>query len=78
MKVTCVCCRFFSPKSVNQRRNECHRHSPAPRLAADGRHDEFGIVVWPMVAPDGWCGEFKRQVLTRYGVGVGVNAKVAR
>ena len=62
MKISCACCRFFSPKSVNHRRNECHRHSPQPRLAPDGRHDEFAFGIWPAVAPEGWCGEFKRRV----------------
>jgi hypothetical protein len=78
MKVTCTCCRFFCPKSVNQRRNECHRHSPAPRLAADGRHDEFAVGIWPAVSPGGWCGEFKRQIITRQANGVGTNGGMPR
>ena len=62
MKVTCACCRYFSPRSAGHPRNECRRHSPAPRLTCDGRHDEFGIGVWPIVSAEGWCGEFKRRV----------------
>ena len=66
MKVTCACCRFFSPKSASRQRNECHRHSPTARRAADGRHDEFAIGIWPAVSPDSWCGEFKRHIGVRH------------
>ena len=59
MKATCVCCRFFSPKSAGQPRNECRRRTPESRRAERGRHDELGIGVWPIVSPDAWCGEFE-------------------
>ena len=78
MKVTCACCRFFSPKSVAQPRHECHRRAPVPRLGQDGRHDEFGIGVWPIVLPEKWCGEFKRLVVTRNVVAAGTNGRTPR
>ena len=78
MKLTCACCRFFAPKSAGQPRNECRRHSPTARLGVDGRHDEFGIGVWPIVAPNLWCGEGKRLVITRHVVGSGTNARIPR
>ena len=59
MKITCACCRYFSPKSAGHQRDECRRHTPTPRLTSNGRHDEFGVSVWPAVSSDGWCGEFK-------------------
>lgn len=78
MKVSCACCRFFSPKSVTQPRHECHRRAPVPRLGPDGRHDELGIGVWPIVSPEKWCGEFKRLVITRHVVGTGTNGRIPR
>ncbi len=78
MKPACAYCCFFSRKSVGHPRNECRRHSPAPRLAADGRHAEIGIGVWPIVAPNGWCGEYKRQALTHDTIPVGIISKAPR
>lgn len=78
MKVSCACCRYFSSKSAVRPRHECRRRSPAPRLGVDGRHDEFGLGVWPIVSPDGWCGEFKRQIVTRHVAGVGTNVRIPR
>ena len=63
MKLTAVCCRFFAPKSAGQPRNECRRPRHSWHLGHDGRHDEFAIGIWPAVSPEGWCGEFKRQVI---------------
>jgi hypothetical protein len=58
MKIACSCCRYFAPKSASRSRNECRRHTPAPRLP----HDQSPLGIWPAVLPDHWCGEFKRRV----------------
>jgi hypothetical protein len=63
MKPMCSTCRFFSPRYPTGFSEECHRHSPAPRLTFDGRHDDFGFGVWPAVLPDYWCGEFEPRVV---------------
>lgn len=78
MKVACSCCRFFSPKSPGHPRDECRRYSPAPRLAHDGRHDQFAIGIWPAVLPDHWCGDFKRRMALHQAVGVTTGTRVPR
>ena len=65
MKPTCSACRFFLPRHPIGCFDECRRHSPAPRLTFDGRHDDFEFGVWPAVLPEHWCGEFEQQVSGR-------------
>lgn len=60
MKIACECCRYFAPKTVGHQRNECRRHTPAARLANNGHH-ELAVGIWPVVSPDGWCGEFEHR-----------------
>jgi len=77
MKVACSCCRYFSPVSNRDRLSHCRRHSPAPRLTYDGRHDVLDLGVWPVVLPEEWCGEFKRRVAIRHTT-IATGAQVPR
>ena len=53
---TCAACRHFEALPSGDGRGVCVRNAP-PALAGDGTNDVF-TPVWPVVAGNGYCGEF--------------------
>jgi hypothetical protein len=56
---TCSNCRFFEPDSSA---GACRRY--APRVQFERNHNikkkrwlQMAYAIWPLVAPDDWCGE---------------------
>jgi len=46
---TCANCRFYDAR-------KCRRYAPRPHRKGEGLE---APTVWPIVAPDDWCGEWE-------------------
>ena len=66
-KDVCLTCKFFhqwpgfekGDRIVRCRLGnggECRAHPPGVPLTHGGRHDGYGLGVWPVVFASGWCG----------------------
>lgn len=54
-KNNCATCRFFDSDDILEI-GLCRRYPPQLVLPRDGGS---GLIVWPRIKPDGWCGEWQ-------------------
>lgn len=66
--VACANCSYFVTRRNATGLGECRFQPPVPRRTYDGRHAEHELGVWPIVALDGWCGEFHDRTRATRGV----------
>lgn len=50
----CIDCEYAEPLHTSNPMFRCRRYAPRP---SPGGVEPSGIV-WPLVAPEDWCGEF--------------------
>lgn len=64
---SCESCYFYEEKNGPGGHSECHRYAPRPttdppgHIETDNERASEGLVMWPVVLPEDWCGEYRSQ-----------------
>lgn len=71
-KDACLTCAFFHQWPAFEKGDyvvrcelgnggECRAYPPDVPLTHRGRHNDYGLGVWPVVFASSWCGQYRRR-----------------
>lgn len=55
---SCGTCRHYDAKTET-----CHAVAPSPRMAPGSSSQAGESVLWPIVGPGDWCGDYAKKVM---------------